>query len=168
MAEDVIEIWKAVVEMQKHFNDIAMRIRVLYVTVMLAAFAAIGTFLEKPVLVSAGPLHVNYAVLMALLGAFGTYMFYFIDRHWYHRLLRGAVEQGKRIERRHLDKFPDIGLTMTIGARSSFRKLHSDQKIVLMYGSAILLFVLTAAFLALALDPTPMPEPGPPAGSVES
>ena len=38
--KEIIEIWKTVVEVQKHFNDIAMRIRSLFITMVLATAAA--------------------------------------------------------------------------------------------------------------------------------
>ncbi len=45
--KDIIEIWKAVVEVQKHFNDIEMRIRAMLVTILSALFASIGFMTDK-------------------------------------------------------------------------------------------------------------------------
>jgi hypothetical protein len=49
-----IDIWKAVVETQRHFNDISMRIRSMFVTILLALFAAIGFLYEKDLHLQSG------------------------------------------------------------------------------------------------------------------
>jgi len=42
-----VEIWKTIVGVQQHFNDISMRIRSMFVTILLALFAAIGFLVDK-------------------------------------------------------------------------------------------------------------------------
>lgn len=44
---NIIEIWKTVVEVQQHFNDIGMKIRGLFITIVVAIAAAQGFLLEK-------------------------------------------------------------------------------------------------------------------------
>jgi hypothetical protein len=42
-----VEIWKQIISVQMHFNDIEMRTRNLYVTVLLRTAAAVGWVLDK-------------------------------------------------------------------------------------------------------------------------
>ena len=45
-------------------------------------------------------------------------LFYFIDRHWYHRLLQAAVDHGGKIETKYADELPEIQLGKTISLAS--------------------------------------------------
>jgi hypothetical protein len=106
----IIEIWKTIVEVQQHFNDIGMKIRGLFITIVVAIAAAQGFLLEKRLSVSIGPLQILYATIMPLIGAVATYLFYFMDRFWYHRLLQGAVSQAKFLEDKYKDELPELSL----------------------------------------------------------
>jgi hypothetical protein len=157
---------------QQHFNDISMRIRSMFVTILLALFAAIGFLVDKRITLEVFGLKVQYATLLPLFGIVGTVLFYFIDRYWYHRLLVGSVIHGRKIEDMHKDTLPELSLTEAISAESpctpgpfvrfvarvvlvreeKFRdtgKLHSDGKIELFYKSVILILLITSAILAM-------------------
>jgi hypothetical protein len=90
--ENTIEIWKKIIEVQMHFNDIEMRIRSIFITLVLALCASVGFLTDKKPAVTIGSLTVFFVTFVPLLGVVATYLFYFIDRHWYHRLLVGAVK----------------------------------------------------------------------------
>lgn len=170
--KEVIDIWKAVVEVQKHFNDIEMRIRTLFVTMVLAIVAAQGFLMEKGLSFERGETRVLYATFVPLLGVVGTFLFYFMDRYWYHRLLVGAVLHGISIEKRYEEAMPELSLSDSIGKASPItlnlwitrmiarlvvrdpkykttNLLHSDGKIELFYKPIAYLFVFTffATFL---------------------
>ena len=169
-----VEIWKKIVDVQQHFNDLELRIRnfALIVTGAFLAFgasaiketASIGLFGRE---VSVGGLIVFTAILP--LAAF-----YFMDKYWYHRLLEGAVKAGAPIEQ-HLK---ELGYTVELGSMVSAaspitnwiygkkepgtgillfprRKMHSRHKMDVFYG--ILLISLVAAGLAIGLGVTPKP-----------
>jgi hypothetical protein len=95
----LLEVWKATVEVQKHFNDIGLRIRSLALTALTfilggTAFAFLnGDLLRVPVLQVLSP-----AVFLPIIGVPLWVAFWIIDVRWYHRLLRGAVAEGKEIE----------------------------------------------------------------------
>ncbi len=170
--KEVIEIWKTIVEVQQHFNDISMRIRGMFVTILLALFASIGFLLDKKLSLDFGPFRVQFATLIPLFGIFGTCLFYFIDRYWYHRLLKGSVNHAVEIEKKYKDDIPELSLSDAIGAISPYKpgymvnlvakllvrhdkywetgQLHSDGKIELFYKSVMLVLTLTAAGLAFA------------------
>jgi hypothetical protein len=168
----VIEIWKTIVEVQQHFNDIEMKIRSLFVTIVAAVGAAQGFLIEKSLSFPLGSVKVLYAIVLPLLGIVAAYLFYFMDRYWYHRLLMGAVLQGGMIEEKYKSELPELALGAKISKESPVelknwlaRKvadwvvtddryknkgvLHSDAKIELFYKSIILLFWLWFAFTVL-------------------
>ena len=161
----IIEIWKVIIEVQRHFNDIGMRIRSFFVTILLATFAAIGFLLSKDLSLKILGCDVQFATFMPLFGIFATWLFYFIDRYWYHRLLVGSVNHAMIIEERYSSEIPELSLSKAIRAESPYEprfivywlakllvrhdkfrntgKLHSDGKIELFYKSVILALFLT-------------------------
>jgi hypothetical protein len=168
--KQVIEVWKAVVQVQQHFNDISMRIRSMFVTILLALFASIGFLYDKNVQIEIWNFDIKFAILVPLFGIFGAYLFYFIDRYWYHRLLVGSVKHAIDIEKRYKSEMPELSLSEAIGAESPYeprglvrwlacllvsddrfrktRRLHSDGKIELFYKSVMLVLFLTTLTLA--------------------
>lgn len=170
--KEIIEIWKTVIEVQQHFNDISMRIRGMFVTILLALFASIGFLIDKKLGLKFGTFRIQFAVLIPLFGIFGTWLFYFIDRYWYHRLLVGSVKHAIKIERKYKDYIPELSLSDAIGEESPYAplgimkllarlfvrdnrfhktgKLHSDGKIELFYKSVMVVLALTMIMLVVA------------------
>jgi hypothetical protein len=141
------------------------------VTILLALFASIGFLLDKKLSLDFGSFRVQFATLIPLFGVFGTCLFYFIDRFWYHRLLKGSVNHAIEIEKKHKDDMPELSLSDALGpsvpkpgymvnllAKLLVRhdkywetgQLHSDGKIELFYKSVMLVLTVTAAGLAFA------------------
>ena len=169
--KQIIEIWKTIVEVQMHFNDISMRIRSMFITILLALFASIGFLLNKELNLEILAYNVQFATLMPLFGIFAAWLFYFIDRYWYHRLLVGSVKHAIEIEKKYKNDMPELSLSDAIGEESPYQprggvrwlanllvrhdkyretgKLHSDGKIELFYKSVILALALTTIMLAL-------------------
>ncbi|MEX2164506.1 MAG: hypothetical protein WD823_09715 [Sulfuricaulis sp.] len=163
--KSIIEIWKTVVDVQKHFNDIEMRVRGLFITMILAISAAQGFLMDKGLAVTHGQVKILYATFIPLLGVVGTLLFYFVDRYWYHRLLIGAVNHAIKIESKFSAEIPELSLSESIGAASPVelkrwvtralawltvaepryrkdQKLHSDGKIEIFYKSVMWMFVI--------------------------
>jgi phosphoglycolate phosphatase-like HAD superfamily hydrolase len=170
--KQIIDVWKTIVGVQQHFNDIEMRIRSMFVTILLALFASIGFLTDKNIILPICSLKVKFAVIVPLIGMFGAYLFYFIDRYWYHRLLVGAVTHAITIERKYREEMPELSLSGAIGKQSPYKpegwlvrsvaswvvkdpqykntgNLHSDAKIELFYKSVIAALGLAAFFIAL-------------------
>ena len=167
----IVEIWKSVVEVQRHFNDISMRIRSLFVTILLALFASVGFLLDKKFGVQLLGVKIQFMTIVPIIGCLGTYLFYFIDRYWYHRLLVGSVKHAIAIEKKYEKDLPEISLSEAIGKESPYNpryfirwianlvvsdekyketgRLHSDGKIELFYKSVILLLFVVTLLLAL-------------------
>jgi hypothetical protein len=168
-AKQIVETWKTIVSVQMHFNDIGMRIRAMFVTILLALFASIGFLLDKKLVLELGPLNIQYATLIPLFGIFGTMLFYFVDRYWFHRLLKGSVNHAIEIENKYGAQLPEITLSAEIGKESFFiptgilwlaakifvrhekfkekKQLHSDGKLEIFYKSVMLALFLTFLLL---------------------
>ena len=188
----IIDIWKTIVDVQRHFNEISMRIRGMFVTILLATFAAIGFLLNKELNLEVGDFDVQFATVVPLYGVFVTYLFYFIDRYWYHRLLVGSVKHAIMIEKKYNKELPELALSETIGMESPYEpgcvvrylakvflvrhekfretgKLHSVGKIEFFYKSVIAVLLLTAFLVGLlggvTVRPTPTVETSSPSSS---
>lgn len=157
-----IEIWKQTIQVQQHFNDIEWRIRGLALSVLTFALGAAAVAAGRGERL--GPMSVGTLVLLA--GLLLWYAFYFVDKAWYHRLLKAAVGQGERLEDTIERDLPGIGLTKAISAGSPylpkplfgkirFRKtaMDSTDKLNRFYGVGAAALLLLA--VALQFSPSP-------------
>ena len=102
-AENMIEIWKKIVDVQMHFNTIELQIRNFAITLVVAVLGATSIAVKDHTSVNWRGGELNLAPLLLSCGLIGLLAFYLMDRFWYHRLLEGAVSQGIEIEK-NLDK----------------------------------------------------------------
>lgn len=151
---NVITIWQKTIDVQQHFNDIEMKIRNAAVTVMAALLGATGFALKEHLGLSIGPISLPIATLLLFTALLSWGAFYFMDRHWYHRLLIGAVKHGETIENSIKGTVPEIGLTKSISAASPAKlfcfEIHSTRKIQVFYGTVaacIAIFCILSLFL---------------------
>ncbi len=156
----VVDVWKYSVGVQMHFNDMGMKIRNLYFTILAAAMGLIGVVQGKHIEINYPiiSVHLSFFVLVAIIPV--SMLFYFLDAHWYHRLLIGAVKQCSAIENKYRDVLPEIQLGAAISKESPVKfdgqwrwllwfvgdkrfrdktnsNLHSDAKIEVLYKSVI-------------------------------
>jgi hypothetical protein len=133
----VIEVWKKTIDVQQHFNDIELRIRNFAITILIAAIGAAGFALKENLKVLLVGIDIPLASILLLAGAFALVPLWFMDKHWYHRLLYGAVRHASGIEERHKRYFPEIGLSQRITDASPVKlgrwTLHTPQKLNLFY-----------------------------------
>lgn len=162
-----IDMWKQCIAMQMHFNDIEWRIRGLALTVVTFALGAAGVAAKDGTQVG----WVSLGTLVILIGLLLWYVFYFVDRHWYHPLLKAAVKHGTQIEGKIKETLPEAGVTAAITEGSRYEPgrfvrilsrqsiMHSDHKLVWFYRVGALALVLAAiAFqvgAALGVDVEP-------------
>jgi hypothetical protein len=151
-----IELWKQAIEVQKHFNDIGMRIRGLGLTVLTFALGGATFAIKEEATFAIFSHRIQAGAAFLLSGLILWLVFYFVDQIWYHRLLVGAVKHGHQLEERIRDDIPEAGLTIAISENSPYRlrapwpfrryhyDIHSRQKIRLYYlaVSAILAVLL--------------------------
>ena len=155
--EDVIEIWKKVVDVQQHFNDIELRIRNFAITLFAAVISAAAFCVREGLELHVGPWTVPVASCIALAGALAWFLFYMMDQHWYHVFLRAAVDHAKVIEARWGSSHPEMRLSTAISERSGFpfpfrrspdRTATSRLRFFYAVGSAILLATAGVAMFA--------------------
>lgn len=114
-----VDLWKKIVDVQMRFNDLCLRLRSVAITVLgtllvaaAAAFKFGGTIkilnYEEPT--TAIFFSISIIVWMA---------FFWIDRYWYHELLKGAVYHGQEIEEKLKAEIPEIALAMKIPIAAS-------------------------------------------------
>jgi FMN phosphatase YigB (HAD superfamily) len=182
----VVQMWSRTIDTQEHFNDLELRIR-NYAVTLLVAIVGVSAFAAKEDLrlpfMTVGGTPVAVASVLLLAGALSWGVFYLMDRHWYHRLLYGAVKHGAEIEGRWERRLPEMGLTSRIGKESpsQFRlgigrwrvekQVHSPGKVDLFYllvGMVILALAGTVqcgakrSLVPGAVTPTPKPSPAAP------
>src|SRR5688500_13264881 len=107
-----VEVWKKVIDVQQHFNDIALRTRSLAIPVLVGVIGSAGYVVKD---------QTNYAFALAVIsaGIVGWGAFFLMDRYWYHIFLRAAGLHAGEIERRLLPQLPSIGLSTAISAEST-------------------------------------------------
>jgi hypothetical protein len=94
----VLEIWKKVVDVQQHFNDLELRIR-NFALALIGAFLAVAGYTAKDSdFVEFFGCHVAASALVIGSAILPLAAFYFMDKYWYHRLLVGAVQEGGNAE----------------------------------------------------------------------
>lgn len=115
----IVEVWKKNVDVQMHFNEIEMKVRNFLVTVLLATIGASGYILHQDVVLARiGSLSVSPLFCVFLGSWLAMYILYVVDRHWYHRLLRGAVDAARLIEDKYAAAIPGLGLGQAISRAS--------------------------------------------------
>lgn len=147
--------WTKSIDVQQHFNDISWRIRALWLTALTFTLGA--TFIAYK---GSSPLTQwifegkSPALFIPILGVFLWIAFWFVDAAWYHRLLVGAVIEGKRLESYLKESGVDLRLTVTISDESPvntwFGEMRSKHKLNVFYLLGGL--PLFATILVLALE----------------
>lgn len=100
--DQIFDVWKTTIEMQKHLSSIILRIRTLAILTLLFFAASYIWMPESAVGPAAG------------LGALIWTIFFILDQLWYGRLQTGAVYQALKIEKKYLKSVPFIDLTGTM------------------------------------------------------
>jgi hypothetical protein len=160
----ILEVWKTDLEVQQHFNMIEMQIRNIAVTLLTAVVGAavIGSARLSDVLstapvagdtaasqipIQAAGYHITPASMILFGGLIAWFACYFMDRHWYHRLLQGSVSHSMYIEKQLENVFPYVSSSNTIKQISPFKLfgkvIHSETKMDIFYFSiGIVLLIL--------------------------
>lgn len=143
-----LEVWKVTIDVQKHFNDLGLRVRSLAVAILAALLAAAGYALKENETVPLLGQQRSLAGLILLAALVCWVACYVMDRMWYHRLLQAAVAHGRKVEAELIATIPNIGLTTAIDDASPIRGLRAYHRLSIFYVS-IALILLVAAGVAL-------------------
>lgn len=159
LTSTTIEVWKKIIDVQMHFNDLCLRIRALALTALTFTYGATFVTLEKAIPIKFPSVHGKHspATIVALIGLILWIAFWFIDAHWYHRLLRGAVAEGKELEAilgKHgiyanltveIEKASQIHNFPKLGIKN--KKIRAGTKLNYFYGISALPLLILAIFI---------------------
>jgi len=159
-------MWKETIGVQKHFNDIEMKIRGLALTVLTFVLGGASVAVRYGTTVALNGFKLQLGALILVLGVLLWMTFYMVDQIWYHRLLMGAVIHGQELEKELRKILPAAGLTHQISKSSPYlmkisvakrvlwqRELHSKGKIFFFYWFIAGLLVLLALIVQLTVQP---------------
>lgn len=151
-----LEIWKTVVSVQMHFNDLELRIRNFAILALGAILTVAGYSLRAENFVEVFEIRVPFASIALIIGAIIWLCFWYMDRHWYHRLLLGSVYHGIKIEDMYRETRPNLGLSETIKENSPYafcgRKIRSQHRLNFFYWViAVVLLIVSFAMFSIPL-----------------
>ncbi|GGB03544.1 hypothetical protein GCM10011491_34640 [Brucella endophytica] len=151
-----IDIWKKVVDVQQHFNDMGLRIRNFAITIVGALIAAIGVMSQKGMYITLFSLKLPMAVSLVVAAILVWGAFYLMDRFWYHVLLKGSVDHAAKLENILKDKFPGITLGGTISEKSGAVKIFgiymsSIRRLNAFYGLGLAMLIVVGVALYMAI-----------------
>lgn len=162
-----IEMWKQTIDVQKHFNDVELRIRGLALTVLTFVLGGASLAIRDGTTITLKGFNLQLGTLILVLGVLLWLTFYFVDQIWYHRLLMGAVIHGQKLEKELRKVLPVAGLTHQISESSPYllkisvakrtlwqHELHSKGKIFFFYWFTAGLLVLFAVIVQLTVQPS--------------
>ena len=157
-----IEIWKKIVDVQQHFNDLELRIR-NFALIVTGGFLGLGGYAIKEAgMVKLLGYEVSVAGLVVVSAIFPLVAFYFMDRLWYHRLLDGSVRAGIEAESALKELGYKVDLGSNIKQQSPFKlwptkktMIHSAKKMDIFYAILAGSLLLVAAFLGFGIRPQP-------------
>lgn len=157
LAAGQIEIWKKIVDVQQHFNDLELRIR-NFALIVTGAFLGLGGYAIKDGgIITIFGWEISVAGLVVVSAIFPLLAFYFMDRLWYHRLLDGSVMAGIEAERALQDLGYKVNLGSEIKNKSPFtmwligKKIHSKTKMDFFYGVLAVTLLLVGLCLAFGV-----------------
>lgn len=153
--DDILKIWEKTIDVQQHFNDIELQIRNYTLTLFTGIMAGIGYLLKEKINIDLHGYIIPSSAVAALIGVIIMCAFYFMDKYWYHKLLKGSVLHAITIENLIKLTHPEITLTSKIGEASHIKffglKIDSDKKYWFFYYPLIsIFFVLYIALLKWA------------------
>ena len=159
-----VEIWKKIVDVQQHFNDLELRIR-NFALIVTGAFLGLGGYAIKDGgMAKLVGYEVSAAALIVGASTLPLIAFYLMDRLWYHRLLDGSVKAGIAAE----GELVRLGLTVDLGAQISKAspfalpfigtKVHSRHKMDGFYGLLGLAVIAVTVTLAIGVKPVAQPD----------
>lgn len=144
-----VDVWKKVVDVQQHFNDLEMKVRNFGLLIISAFISAIGVSLKSQYSAVVFEYDVPVAAFLSCGALVVWLLVFFVDVYWYHPLLIGSVKKGLEIENQLSEQLPNINLTHTIGNESSidigpFKKVRSTRKAKIFYlGIAVVLAAMS-------------------------
>jgi hypothetical protein len=130
-AKVFLEQWKTIIDVQKHFNEIILRMRTTGVSVAIAVYGAaalsVSQFPDKYLIVVCYRVHPSAVIL--LFGLLLLTSIFAMDYWYYYRLPLASVEMGSQLDRqvagRAFSGIRLLGLTTLISAQVTPRRART-------------------------------------------
>lgn len=106
-----IEVWKKMIDVQMHFNDIGLKIRNFALTIYTFILAGIGFLINAKI---SGTI----IGILILLGAVVIFSFYLIDKNWYHIYLKAVGKKAGEFEDKWFKDLPEMKMSTQIATDS--------------------------------------------------
>lgn len=141
---DVFEVWKEYENIAMHFNELIIQLRVRALAGVGVISALVG-FMSKGNSTQDFSWGVFSAVMIFLL--FAWVAIWFLDTHYYNRLLSGSIDAVLELEKKALvNVSPDVNINMSHKIEASIKSAGFDGR-KWFYGT-----VSTALVLALLVS----------------
>lgn len=145
-SEMQLRVWEKTIDVQQHFNIIELQIRNYSLTLFTAILAGIGYLWKEKISIDIHGFLFPACSLAAFIGIVIMGSFYFMDKYWYHKLLKGSVAHSIEIEKSLGSEYPGILLASRIKDNSPIkffgRKVRSDGKFRFFYYPLICTFII--------------------------
>lgn len=147
-ADVLLKVWEKTVDVQMHFNDLCLKVRYFAISILgvLLGGAAISYRFGGDVFILNIQFHI--AAVFVAISIVVWLAFYYMDRYWYHELLRGAVRHGKLVENSLRQQIPVISLAASI-RQASHASLNKNAASKLDWFYMIILGVQILALLVV-------------------
>ena len=138
-----LEAWEKVVDVQMHFNDLCLKIRSFAISILGVLLGSSAIAYRYAGFLEIGCFKFHTSAVFIGISIIVWFSFYFIDRFWYHELLRGSVHHGRAMEEDLKKHIPTISLTNSIrDASHSSLKMNAATKLNIFYLSIALVQVI--------------------------
>lgn len=157
--DGLIQIWDKTIDVQMHFNQLEFKVRQFAISlsslILGGIFALIVTKKIEPIIII-NDITIHTLSIGFYFSAIVWFVFYLVDRHWYHVFLKGAVMEALEIENELKEYLPISGLSNTIGKYSSSKTIpyvnlkisDSNSRLNVFYGSIISVLALLGILLS--------------------
>lgn len=135
--QSILSVWQEAIRVQMHFNEMIMRNRATFASIIFAAFGAALAVQKWSVNgVNKGAQVSNWILALA---AIGIVSYFWIDTKYYFKLLLGAVKYAEQLDR----KYRGIGLTTAIS--KSIKHGQARRSLIIFY------LIILAGLIAVVL-----------------
>lgn len=107
-----LEVWKKMVDVQMHFNEIGLKIRNFALTVYTFILAGIGFLINENI---SG----NIIGMLIFLGGIVIFSFFLVDRNWYHLYLKAVGKKAGEFEEEWFKENPEMKMSTQIALDSN-------------------------------------------------
>lgn len=97
--EALLELWKETIGVQKHFNDLSLKVRNYLVTILGAIIAAVAYLYKENIVIHFTSFDFNAGAIVLASGFVLLIAIRLMDKLWYHQLLIASVKSGLDLEK---------------------------------------------------------------------